>query len=42
MALDLPITLPRGDVDAEELRGSGEFAELRAQVSHAVKAAAAV
>lgn len=32
VALDLPITLPRGDVDAEELR---------ARVSHAVKAAAA-
>ncbi|MFI9832362.1 ABC transporter ATP-binding protein [Streptomyces sp. NPDC051913] len=41
VALDLPITLPRGDVDAEELRESAEFAELRAQVSHAVKAAAA-
>ncbi|MFH8570981.1 ABC transporter ATP-binding protein [Streptomyces sp. NPDC017993] len=41
VALDLPITLPRGDVDAEELRNSGEFAELRARVSHAVKDAAA-
>ncbi|MCF1596557.1 ABC transporter ATP-binding protein [Streptomyces muensis] len=41
VALDLPITLPRGDVDAEELRGSREFAELRARVSHTVKAAAA-
>ncbi|BCM64806.1 MULTISPECIES: ABC transporter ATP-binding protein [Streptomyces] len=41
VALDLPITLPRGDVDAEELRNSREFAELRGQVSHAVKAAAA-
>ncbi|MEU1916600.1 ABC transporter ATP-binding protein [Streptomyces massasporeus] len=41
VALDLPITLPRGDVDAEELRGSQEFAELRAEVAHAVKAAAA-
>jgi taurine transport system ATP-binding protein len=41
VALDLPIPLPRGDVDAEELRGSAEFAELRARVSHAVKAAAA-
>ena len=41
VALDLPITLPRGDVDAEELRESPEFAELRAQVSHAVKTAAA-
>lgn len=41
VALDLPIPLPRGDVDAEELRGSREFTELRARVSHAVKAAAA-
>jgi taurine transport system ATP-binding protein len=41
VALDLPIPLPRGDVDAEELRNSEQFAELRAQVSHAVKAAAA-
>ncbi|MGW0143674.1 ABC transporter ATP-binding protein [Streptomyces calvus] len=41
VALDLPITLPRGDIDAEELRGSPEFAELRTHVSHAVKAAAA-
>ncbi|GAA4084059.1 ABC transporter ATP-binding protein [Streptomyces shaanxiensis] len=41
VALDLPITLPRGDIEAEELRGSREFAELRARVSHAVKAAAA-
>lgn len=41
VALDLPIPLPRGEVDAEELRDSADFAELRAQVSHAVKAAAA-
>lgn len=41
VALDLPITLPRGDIDAEELRSSREFAELRAEVSHAVKSAAA-
>jgi taurine transport system ATP-binding protein len=41
VALDLPITLPRGDVDTEELRDSREFSELRAQVSHAVKTAAA-
>jgi taurine transport system ATP-binding protein len=41
VALDLPVTLPRGDVGAEELRASHEFADLRAQVSHAVKAAAA-
>ncbi|MFD8520838.1 ABC transporter ATP-binding protein [Streptomyces capillispiralis] len=41
VALDLPVTLPRGDIDAEELRRSREFAELRTQVSHTVKAAAA-
>ncbi|MEU4107595.1 ATP-binding cassette domain-containing protein [Streptomyces sp. SID2999] len=41
VALDLPITLPRGDVDPEELRGSPEFGELRAEVAHAVKSAAA-
>ncbi|MBY8867780.1 ABC transporter ATP-binding protein [Streptomyces sennicomposti] len=41
VALDLPIDLPRGDIDAEELRESREFAELRARVSHAVKTAAA-
>ncbi|MEV5146160.1 ABC transporter ATP-binding protein [Streptomyces sp. NPDC052727] len=41
VALDLPVSLPRGDVDAEALRNSREFAELRAEVSHAVKAAAA-
>ncbi|MER6344970.1 ABC transporter ATP-binding protein [Streptomyces sp. NPDC001595] len=41
VALDLPIDLPRGDVDAEELRESREYAELRARVAHAVKTAAA-
>lgn len=41
MAPDLPIPLPRGEVDAWEVRGSREFAELRTQVVHAVKAAAA-
>ncbi|MFE9674394.1 ABC transporter ATP-binding protein [Streptomyces sp. NPDC006259] len=41
VALDLPISLPRGDVDAEQLRESAEFNELRLRVSHAVKAAAA-
>ncbi|WP_329176478.1 ABC transporter ATP-binding protein [Streptomyces sp. NBC_01477] len=41
VALDLPITLPRGDVDADGLRSSEDFAELRARVAHAVKAAAA-
>ncbi|MFJ2259248.1 ABC transporter ATP-binding protein [Streptomyces sp. NPDC087844] len=41
VALDLPITLPRGAVDADELRESREFVDLRARVAHAVKAAAA-
>ncbi|GGX64102.1 ABC transporter ATP-binding protein [Streptomyces fructofermentans] len=41
VALDLPIDLPRGDVDAEELRESKEFNELRVRVAHAVKSAAA-
>ncbi|MFF2214190.1 ABC transporter ATP-binding protein [Streptomyces antibioticus] len=41
IALDLPIPLPRGDIDPEELRASPEFAELRARVAHEVKAAAA-
>ncbi|OQR60919.1 ABC transporter [Streptomyces maremycinicus] len=41
VALDLPITLPRAGVDADELRESREFADLRAQVAHAVKSAAA-
>ncbi|MEV5341939.1 ABC transporter ATP-binding protein [Streptomyces sp. NPDC052676] len=41
VALDLPVPLPRGETDPEELRRSERFAELRAQVSHAVKAAAA-
>lgn len=41
IALELPVPLPRGDIDPEELRGSTEFAEARAQVAHAVKSAAA-
>ncbi|MDN3262019.1 ABC transporter ATP-binding protein [Streptomyces sp. CSDS2] len=41
VALDLPVPLPRDGVCAEDLRNSGEFAELRARVSHAVKTAAA-
>ncbi len=40
VALDLPINLPRGDIDAEELRESREFNELRVRVAHAVKTAA--
>jgi taurine transport system ATP-binding protein len=41
VALDLRIDLPRSGVDAEGLRGSPEFAELRARVGAAVKEAAA-
>ena len=40
IALDLRVDLPRSGVDPDELRGSPEYAELRAQVGHAVKAAA--
>jgi ABC-type nitrate/sulfonate/bicarbonate transport system ATPase subunit len=41
VALDLPVNLPRGAVDADELRRSPEYAELRTEVGRAVKAAAA-
>jgi taurine transport system ATP-binding protein len=41
IALDLPIDLPRSGVDPDELRGSAEYAALRAEVGHAVKVAAA-
>ncbi len=41
VALDLPVDLPRTGVDAEELRRSPEYTELRAEVGRAVKAAAA-
>ncbi len=41
VALDLPVNLPRGDVDADELRRSPEYAELRTEVGRAVKSAAA-
>ena len=41
IALDLPVDLPRGKVDADELRRSPEYAELRTEVGRAVKAAAA-
>ena len=40
IALDLRVDLPRSGVDPDELRGSPEFAELRARVGHAVKSAA--
>jgi taurine transport system ATP-binding protein len=41
VALDLPVELPRGNVDADELRRSPEYAQLRAEVGRAVKSAAA-
>jgi len=41
VALDLPVDLPRGKVDADELRRSPEYAELRTEVGRAVKAGAA-
>jgi hypothetical protein len=40
IALDLRGDLPRSGVDPDELRGSPEFAELRARVGHAVRSAA--
>jgi taurine transport system ATP-binding protein len=40
IALDLRVDLPRSGVDPDELRGSPEYAELRARVGHEVKAAA--
>ena len=39
IALDLRVDLPRSRVDPDELRGSPEYAELRARVGHEVKAA---
>ncbi|WP_052077393.1 ABC transporter ATP-binding protein [Rhodococcoides fascians] len=41
VALDIGVDLPRTGVDADELRGSPEFAALRAEVGQAVKSAAA-
>ena len=41
VALDLPVDLPRTGVDPDELRGSSEYTELRAEVGR-VKAAKAV
>ncbi|MFD7680353.1 ABC transporter ATP-binding protein, partial [Streptomyces sp. NPDC060187] len=38
VVLDLPVPLPRGEVDTEELRASGEFADLRKRIAHEVKA----
>lgn len=42
VALDLDVDLPRGRVDFDELRASSAYNALRSEVSHAVKAAAAV
>ncbi|GAA2715058.1 ABC transporter ATP-binding protein [Actinoplanes palleronii] len=42
IALDLPIDLPRTGVPADELRGSPEFARLRAEVGHAIRDRATV
>jgi taurine transport system ATP-binding protein len=36
--LDLPVPLPRTGIDADELRGLPEYAALRAEVGHAVRA----
>lgn len=41
VALDIPVDLPRTGVDADELRRSPEYTALRAEVGHAVRAAAA-
>ena len=41
VALDLPVNLARGDVDADELRRSPEYTALRTEVGLAVKSAAA-
>ncbi|MDR7275156.1 taurine transport system ATP-binding protein [Catenuloplanes atrovinosus] len=40
VALDLPIPLPRTGAEPDELRGSPEFAALRAEIGHAVRTAA--
>lgn len=41
IALDLDVTLPRTGVEPDELRALPEYAALRAEVGHAVRAAAA-
>ena len=41
IALDLTVDLPRDGIDTDELRRTPEYLELRQEVSHAVKAAAA-
>jgi len=41
IALDLSVDLPRAGRDSDDVRSSAEYLELRREVSHAVKAAAA-
>ncbi|MEW1584322.1 ABC transporter ATP-binding protein [Micromonospora vinacea] len=41
VALDVDVDLPRSGVEPDELRGSPEYAALRATIGHAVRAAAA-
>ncbi|MET8042685.1 ABC transporter ATP-binding protein [Micromonospora sp. NPDC005215] len=41
VALDVDVDLPRAGVEPDELRGSPEYAALRATIGHAVRAAAA-
>ncbi|MEI7915042.1 MAG: ATP-binding cassette domain-containing protein, partial [Mycobacteriaceae bacterium] len=41
VALDLPVDLPRTDIDSDELRLTSEYQKLRQVVSHAIKTAAA-
>lgn len=41
VALDLPVDLPRTDIDFDELRLTSEYQKLRQVVSHAIKTAAA-
>jgi taurine transport system ATP-binding protein len=41
IVLDLPVNLPRAGITPDELRGLPEYAALRTQIGHAVRAAAA-
>jgi len=41
IALDVPITLPRKGVAADELRGSPEYAAFRGEIAAAVRVAVA-
>jgi len=40
IALDVPITLPRKGIPADELRGSPEYAAFRGEIAAAVRATA--